>query len=108
MTSHIISLECHRKHSSKNSNSYPSDPKRLFSTDMLGVPGDSLVKNPAANAGDTGDVDLIPGAGRSHGVGAGNPLQCYCWRIPWTEEPGRLECVVRPDCIRLSECTRVQ
>ena len=97
MTSHIISVECHRNHSSKNSNSYPSDPEMLFRTGMLGVPGDSLVKNPAASAGGTGDVDLLPGAGRSHGVGAGSPLQCYCGRSPWTEKPGRLESVVRPD-----------
>ena len=33
-----------------------------------------LVKNPLANAGDTRDVTLIPGSGRSPGVGNGNPL----------------------------------
>ena len=32
----------------------------------------------------------VPGSGRSPGVGNGNPLQYSCWRIPWTEEPGRL------------------
>ena len=32
-----------------------------------------LVKNPPANAGDTGDVGLIPGSERSLGVGNGNP-----------------------------------
>ena len=37
----------------------------------LGFPGDSVVKNPPANAG---DVDLIPGLGRSPGEGNGNPL----------------------------------
>ena len=21
----------------------------------------------------------------------GNPLQCLAWKIPWTEEPGRLQ-----------------
>ena len=31
-----------------------------------------MVKNPLANAGDT---DLIPGSGRSPGVGKHNPLQ---------------------------------
>ena len=34
-----------------------------------------LVKNPLANAGDTGDMGLIPGMGRSPGEGNGNPLQ---------------------------------
>ena len=33
-----------------------------------------VVKNPLANAGDTRDVTLIPGSGRSPGVGNGNPL----------------------------------
>ena len=38
-------------------------------------PGDSVVKNPPANAGDMG---LIPGLGRSPGGGHGNPLQYSC------------------------------
>ena len=37
-----------------------------------------VVKNLPANAGDSGDKDLIPGPGRSSGVGNGNPLQ-YSW-----------------------------
>ena len=37
------------------------------------------VKNPAANARDTG---LIPGSGRSPGGGLGNPLQCSCLENP--------------------------
>ena len=38
----------------------------------MGFPGGAVVKNPSANAGDSG---LIPGLGRSPGVGNGNPLQ---------------------------------
>ena len=34
-----------------------------------------MVKNPPANAGDTGNMDSIPGSGRSPGVGNGKPLQ---------------------------------
>ena len=34
-----------------------------------------MVKNPPANAGDSGDAVLIPGLGRSPGEGNGNPLQ---------------------------------
>ena len=41
----------------------------------MGFPGGTMVKNPPANAG---DVDLIPGSGRSPGVGNGNPLQYFC------------------------------
>ena len=34
-----------------------------------------VIKNLPANAGDTRDVSLIPGSGRSSGGGDGNPLQ---------------------------------
>jgi len=40
------------------------------------------VRNPSANAGDTGDSDSIPGSGRSHGGGHGNPLQYSCLENP--------------------------
>jgi len=40
--------------------------------------GGSVVKNLSANAGDTRDVGLIPGSGRSPGVGNDNPLQYSC------------------------------
>ena len=46
-----------------------------------------MVKNLPANAGDSG---LIPGSGRSPGVGNGSPLQYSYLEIPWTEEPGGL------------------
>ena len=52
-----------------------------------------MVKNPPANAGDLGDVGLIPGLGRSLGGGYSNPLQYLTWRIPWTEEPCGLQFV---------------
>ena len=41
----------------------------------VGFPYGSVVKNLPANAGDVG---LIPGSGRSSGVGNGNPLQYSC------------------------------
>ena len=37
-----------------------------------------VLKNPPANAGDTGDVGSIPGPGRSPGGGNGNLLQFSC------------------------------
>ena len=52
-----------------------------------------VVKNPPANAGDIRDTGLIPGSGRSPGGGHSNPLQYFAWRIPWTEEPGRLQSI---------------
>ena len=59
-----------------------------------GYSGGSVVKNLPANATDSRDLGLIPGWGRSPGVGNGNPLQCSClensmdrgtWRVcsPW-------------------------
>ena len=47
-----------------------------------GFPGGSMVKNPPANAGDTGDTGSIPGLGRSPGGGNGNPLQYSCLENP--------------------------
>ena len=49
-----------------------------------------MVKNlQDCNAGDLGS---IPGFGGSvPGGGHGNPLQYFAWKIPWTEEPGRLQ-----------------
>ena len=44
----------------------------------MGFPGDSVVKNPSANAGDAGDIGSIPGSGRYPGEGHDNPLQDSC------------------------------
>ena len=41
-----------------------------------------MVKNPPANAGDEGDMGLIPVSGRSSGEGNGNPLQYSCLENP--------------------------
>ena len=45
----------------------------IISVHTMHFPGGSVVKNPPANAGDTG---LISGSGRFSGGGNGNPLQC--------------------------------
>ena len=57
------------------------------------------VRNLLANAGDKGDVALIPELGRSPGGGNGTPVQCSCLKNPmdrgawWTTvwEPQRVE-----------------
>ena len=41
-----------------------------------------VVKNMPANAGDTRDMGLIPGLGRSPGGGHGNPLLYSCLENP--------------------------
>jgi len=49
-----------------------------------------MVNNPTANPRETG---LIPGLGRFPGGEHCNPLQNSAWRIPWTEERGRLQSI---------------
>ena len=50
-----------------------------------------MVKNLPANAGDIKDMASIPEPGISPGGGHGNPTTILAWKIPWTEEPGRLQ-----------------
>ena len=46
-----------------------------------------VVKNPPANAGDSG---LTPGSGDALAKGMATHSSILAWRIPWTEEPGGL------------------
>ena len=48
----------------------------------LDFPGGSVGNKSACNAGDTGDVGLMPGLGRCPGGGHGNPLQYSCLENP--------------------------
>ena len=59
---------------------------------LLGFPGGSELKASACNSGDPGS---IPGWGRSPGEGHGNHSSILAWRIPWREEPGRLQRVTK-------------
>ena len=52
-----------------------------------------MVKNLPANAGDVKDVGSLPGLGRSPGGGMAAHSSILAWRIPWTEEPGRLQSI---------------
>ena len=45
---------------------------------LWGFPRELVVKNPPAHAGDIRDMGSIPGLGRSHGEGNGNPLEYFC------------------------------
>ena len=45
-------------------------------------------KEPACNVR---DLDSIPGLGRSLEKGMATHSSILAWRIPWTEEPGRLQ-----------------
>ena len=87
-------------------------------------PGGSDGKASVYNAEDPGS---IPGLRRSPGEGNGNPLQYYClgwedplekemaihsstttWKIPWTEEPGRLQSLGSQSRTQLSDFTSLQ
>ena len=50
-----------------------------------------MVKNLPASTGDTGDMDSIPGSGRSPREGHGNTLQYLAWRILMNRKPGGLQ-----------------
>ena len=54
----------------------------------IGFPGGSVVKNPPTNVGDTslGQEDPLE-------KGMDTLSSILGWRIPWTEEPGRLHTV---------------
>ena len=59
---------------------------------LWGFTGGSVVKNPPANAGDTGDVgqeDHLEEEMTTHS-------KILAWKIPWTEEPGRLQSMGSP------------
>ena len=49
---------------------------------LLKCGGGTVVKNPPANAGDTGDMGSIPGSERSLGERNGKPLQYSCLGNP--------------------------
>ena len=74
-------------------------------TDIISFPGAAMVKNPPANAGDTGDMGLIPGSGRSPG-GGNFQSSSLAWRIPWTREPGKLQSMGLQSGTRLSNWAR--
>ena len=57
-----------------------------FGIKVLGFPGGSVVKNLPVNAG---NLDLIPGSGRSPREGNGNPLQYSCLGNPTDREAWR-------------------
>ena len=61
----------------------------FFITEQPGKP--SVVKNLPANAGDTGDLGSIPRSVRYPRGGNGNHSSLLARKIPWTEEPGRVQ-----------------
>ena len=54
-----------------------------------------MVQNLPANAGDEGDLGLIPEWGRPLEKGMATHSSILAWKIPWTEEPGGLHSMGR-------------
>ena len=52
-----------------------------------------MVKNPSADAGDTRDSGLVLGVEGSSGTGLATLSSILAHRLPWTEEPGRLQSI---------------
>ena len=52
-----------------------------------------VVKDLPASAGDIRDTGSTPGPGRSPGEGMATHSSVLAWRIPWTEDPGRLQSI---------------
>ena len=62
-------------------------------TKILGLPGDSVVKNPAANAGDLGSN---PGQKNTLEKKMATHSSIFAGKNPRTEEPGRLQSMGSP------------
>ena len=63
---------------------------------MLSVPGNTVVKNPPANAEDTGDMGSIPESERSPGEGKRQPTPVF-----WPGDfPGNRQSAVSPDGVK--------
>ena len=52
-----------------------------------------MVKNPPANAGDTGDMGSIPGWEDPLEEEMATYSGIIAWKIPWTEEHGGLQSI---------------
>ena len=84
----MVFLQVHLEHSSP-----PQCAKHLYSQanqdgSSQGFPGDSVVKKPPANAGDTG---LIPGLGRYLEKEMTTYSSIFACEIPWAEEHAGLQ-----------------
>ena len=71
----------------------------MFASKVQSFPGGSDSEESACSAGDPGS---IPGLGRSPEEGTYSNI--LAWRIPWTEEPDRLQSMgVTKSCTGLSD-----
>ena len=58
---------------------------------MVGFPGGTVVKESPANAADARNVGSISGLGNYLLEEIATHSSVFAWKIPWTEEPGRVQ-----------------
>ena len=63
----------------------------FLSNSIRDFPGDSVVRNSPANAGDARDLGWIPGLEDPLEKEMATHSSILAWKIPWTEEPGGLQ-----------------
>ena len=61
--------------------------QKLTNGKVRGFSVGSMVKNQPVNAGDAGNMDTVPGLGRSPGGGNDNPLQYFGLENPMGRGP---------------------
>ena len=66
-----------------------------------------MLKNPPADAGDTRNVGVISGLGRSLGYEMATHSSVLAWRTSWTEEPGGLQSMGSPSQTGLNTHTHM-
>ena len=66
-------------------------PLLLFLGTVNAIPGGTGVENPPANTGDARDVGSIPGSRRFMEKEVATRSSVLAWKLPWTEEAGRLQ-----------------
>ena len=63
----------------------------FLSNNIRDFPGDSVVRNSPATAGDARDLGWIPGLEDPLEKEMATYSSILAWKIPWTEEPGGLQ-----------------
>ena len=70
---------------------------------IVGFPNCSVGKESACNAGDPGASGSVPGLGRSLEKEMATHSSTFAWKIPWTEELGRLQSMGSQSRAQLSD-----
>ena len=74
----------------------PVDEEMATHSSVLGFPGSSYGKEPACNVGASGDAGFFLGWEDTLEEGMATHSSILAWRLPWTEEPGRLQSIGLP------------